>query len=286
MRLRKIHWMGMIFAVIAITCAIIFLSSEKIFYFILGISMIIGALPFIVSLIIENEKEKELDEMFLEFSRNLVESVKSGTPISKSIINLRNKNYGRLSSYIKKLANQISIGIPVKQALETFAYDTKSKVILRAIMLIKEAEHAGGNIESILESTAQSISEIENLKKERRAAISSLVVQGYIIFLIFIIIMLVMEFQIVPMTSGIADVSTSTDSSLGTVGGFGTFQFTSLTAEELSRPFLFLLITQGLFTGLVIGKLSDGNLKSGVKHSFFLIILAILISTGARFFLG
>ena len=29
--------------------------------------------------------------MFLEFARNLVESVKSGTPISRSILNIRKK---------------------------------------------------------------------------------------------------------------------------------------------------------------------------------------------------
>ena len=58
--------------------------------------------------------------MFLEFSRDLVEGVKTGTPISKSVINIRNKNYGSLNPYIDKLANQISLGIPIKDALDNF----------------------------------------------------------------------------------------------------------------------------------------------------------------------
>jgi hypothetical protein len=38
--------------------------------------------------------------------------------------------------------------------------------------------------------------------------------------------------------------------------------------------------------GLVVGKLAEGKLKAGLKHSFILITIALLISTGARVFLG
>jgi hypothetical protein len=46
------------------------------------------------------------------------------------------------------------------------------------------------------------------------------------------------------------------------------------------------LVFQGFFAGLVIGKLSEGTVKSGLKHSIILVIIAILISTGARVFLA
>ncbi len=101
--------------------------------------------------------------MFLEFSRNLTESVNIGTPVSKSIINMSRKKYGALTPYIEKLGNQISLGIPVHRAFENFARDVNNPVISRAVSLISEAERAGGEIDYILESVAQSISEIENL---------------------------------------------------------------------------------------------------------------------------
>ena len=78
---------------------------------------------------------------------------------------MKGKNYGALSPFVRKLANQISLGIPVDRALQTFADSTGSSVISRAVALIKEAEKAGGEIDYILESTAKSISEIEKLKK-------------------------------------------------------------------------------------------------------------------------
>lgn len=277
--------MGIIAAVITIIVNLIFLRKEKIFYFILGIAVVIALLPFLVSFFIETEKEKEKEEMFLEFSRNLVESVKAGTPISRSIINAREKDYGSLAPHVNKLANQIALGIPVKDALETFALDVNSTTIRRAITLISEAEQAGGEIDTILESVAKSVSQTEKLKKERKAAIYTLVVQGYIIFFIFIIIMLVMEFKIIPMGAGLGFGEQGSLSDLN-IGSVGMPLGKSMSAEELARPFFYLLLAQGFFAGLTIGKLAEGTLKAGIKHSFFLTVLAWLVSTGARAFLG
>ena len=287
MEIKKIHIIGIVFVVIGISVSyILFMMPEEpkpeLFYFITGLAFVAGAFPFIVSLMLESSKEKENNDMFLEFSRNLVESVKSGTPISRSIINLRYKHYGSLTPYIQKLANQISLGISVKSALEIFARDTNSKMILRSVTLISEAEKAGGEIENILESVAKSVSEIENLKKERRFSIYNLVVQGYIIFFVFIAIMLIMQFKIMPMTSEISKVSE------GGGGGFGMFGESGEKAvdfNEIVKPMFYLLILQGFFTGLVIGKLAEGNFKAGIKHSFALIALSILIYTGVKAFL-
>src|SRR3989344_1240323 len=186
MKLTKLHWIGIIAAAIIIGLAFALFWKDRMFYFISAIGMISALLPFLMSLISESKIEQEKNERFLEFARNLAESVKTGTPIGKSIINMSSKDFGSLSPHIKKLANQISLGIPIGRALETFAFDINSIVIRRAISLIREAENAGGDIEHILDSTAESIYQIEKLKRERKAAISSLVVQGYIIFLIFV----------------------------------------------------------------------------------------------------
>ena len=284
------HWIGMVFGLATmIVDAIFFLNAEdmNLFFFIFGIALVITLSPFMLNIVLENKKEQGIDEMFLEFSRNLAESVNTGTPVSKSIINMRKKNYGPLSLHVQKLANQIELGIPVHRALQNFGNDVGSPVINRAIALIMEAERAGGEIDYILDSVANSISEIEKLRKERKAAIYNLVVQGYIIFFIFIGIMLVMQFKILPLTAGsgttigffTTDVNQLKDLSVGDVSAEG------LTPEIITRQFLYLLIAQGVFAGLTIGKLAEGTMKAGIKHSFILSITAFLVSSGANLFL-
>lgn len=285
-RIKKMHLIGILIAFIIIVLSLIFLRTTDVFYFVFGISLFIGGFPFFLSLILESNITREKDEMFLEFSRDLVESVRSGTPISKGILNIRSKDYGSLNPYIEKLANQIYLGIPLKSALETFARDLRSKTIRRAVNIISESEKAGGQIEDILEAVSKSVSQIEKLKKERRSAMYSLVVQGYIIFFIFLIIMLVMEFKILPIATGLGEGLGGVDTG-GMGGGLGgMIGGDTLTPEQMTRPFLWLLIVQGFFAGLVIGKLSEGDIFGGLKHSFILVVFSILINTGAKFILG
>lgn len=281
MELRNTHIVGLVLGGIVIAAAFFFMNTE-LFFFLLGIGIIIMISPFILIVMKESNIATEKEEMFIEFTRSLVESVKTGTPISRSIINVKSKSFGVLSPHIKKLANQISMGIPLGTAMQIFAMDVNNKTISRSVTLIGQAEKAGGDIGRILEDVAGAVSTSDKIKKERKASISTLVVQGYIIFFVFMIIVLVMQFKILPMIEGIAGLGTG----IGGVAGIGGAGGGSLDQTELSSSFLYLLMIQGLFSGLTIGKLSEGNIKSGVKHSFALVLLSFMVSTGANLLFG
>jgi archaeal flagellar protein FlaJ len=285
MKFGKAHWIGMIFAVVILAVAFLLFLGDDLFFFLMGIALVIFILPFVAGVVLESQAERDKSERFLEFSRNLAESVKSGTPIGQSIINMRNKNFGNLSPHVEKLANQISLGIPINRAFQTFAKDIESGTIQRAVTLIREAENAGGHIDNILDSVAKSMYQIEKLRKERKAAIYNLVVQGYIIFFIFIGIMLVMQFKVLPLTADVGGLGEVGDFE-GVGGNIPTVGGAVASPEQLGRPFLFLLLVQGIFTGFTVGKLAEGSIKAGIKHSFILAIAAFLVSTGASVFLG
>jgi archaeal flagellar protein FlaJ len=280
-QIRPIHWGSAILALVIIIASLFFTAS-KAFFLIIGIGIIIGIVPFVFSVIIESKNSAKKEQMFLEFSRNLVESVRSGTPISKSIVNVRKKPYGVLSPHVNKLANQISMGIPLTTALEIFSKDVNNKTISRALTLIGQAEKAGGDIGGILEAVTEAVTTSDKLRKERKAAISTLVSQGYIIFLVFIIIVLVMQFKIIPLVSGIADVGSAT---IGPGGIGNVVTGAEIDADAISKSFLYLLLIQGFFSGLTIGKLSEGSIKAGIKHSFTLMLMSFLASAGANLFL-
>jgi len=178
---------------------------------------------------------------------------------------------------------RVLLGIPLGMALQTFSRDVDNPTISRSITLIGQAEKAGGDIGRILEDVAGAVSTADKIKKERKAAVSTLVVQGYIIFFVFMIIILVMQFRIIPIINNISGVGAG-----GAIAGIGGISAGGggLNQEELSSSFLYLLLIQGLFSGLTIGKLAEGNIKSGIKHSFALMLSSFLISTGANLFFG
>ncbi len=278
MKLTKKHWVGIIAGLVIVLVSILFflldVFSLQLLWFLIVLGIVIIAIPFVVGVVIEGGRRKDIEVRFLEFVRDLVENVKSGIPISKGIVQLRQRDYGVLSFHVEKLANQISMGIPLTTALRSFARDADNSVINRSVNLISEAERAGGDIETILESVAASVNQIDDLKKERKSAVYNLVVQGYVIFIVFIVIMLVLQFMILPWTADIAQVE-------GT-----SLNVHPVSEAQFATPLLILLLVQSLFTGLVIGKIAEGSVRYGIKHSFILVVLALLISTGAGVFLG
>lgn len=274
-KLEKMHYMGIVLGLIVIASSFLF---RRYLFFIIVLGVIIIILPFMISFLIKQNRQQEKEEMFLAFSRDLVENVKSGTPIGKSIINLERRNYGALSPHVVKLSGQISLGIPLSTALNTFANDTGSRVISRSVSLISEAEKAGGRIETVLESVANSVNQIDTLKKERKASVANLVTQGYLIFLVFIVIMLVLQYSILPLVTDLSLPS-------GEVGlSFGVGNPGNLT--NFSTPLFVMLLFQSFFAGLVIGKISEGSIRNGYKHSFILLAIALLVTTGARALFG
>jgi len=93
--------------------------------------------------------------------------------------------------------------------------------------------------------------------------------------------MLIMQFKILPMSSELS-VSGASLSSVGSIGNLGVVGGGG--AADVSKPMLYLLLTQGFFTGLIIGKLAEGSFKFGLKHSFAMVALSLLIYTGATAF--
>lgn len=267
------HWIGIAVGIVLAGGSMAIFEKEML-NFMLSLSLIIGSLPFLISMLTGQGKQREKEEKFLAFSRDLVESVRSGTPISKSIIQLRARNYGTLTPHIQKMANQLSLGLTLNESLNNFARDTNSRVIVRAVGLISEAERAGGKIESVLDSVSKSVDQIETLRKERKAAVSNLVTQGYMIFIVFIVIMLVLEFKILPLTADLGDLE---GPSLGLEVSGG-----SSDPADFAMPLFVMLLVQSTFAGLVIGKISEGTIKSGFRHSFILLSITLLVTTGAK----
>ena len=257
------------------------LEFKRFFYPIIVVAISIALGQFWIDFYNETKRQKDIEEKFLEFVRGLVGVVKSGISITKGIINVADEGYGALSPHVKKLARQIEWGIPIHRALVTFANDTENKVIKRSIAIIIEADKSGGDIEDILDSVSTSVVNIKKMKEERRSSVFSQILQGYIVFFVFIGIMLLLQLWLFPQLTGALNVADSNDFDVGTVGGVGSF-FQKGEQTNLDFAFFSLIMIQGFFAGIMIGKFSEGSLKKGLLHSVVMMTLAALIVTTAK----
>ena len=232
---------------------------------------------FFLDFLNENKRQKDLELKFLEFVRALVETVRGGVPIPRAIMQISNENYGSLTPYVKKLASQIEWGYPLHDALVIFSKDTNNIVIKKAVAIVIQAEKSGGDMGTVLQEITKSVVEIKKIKEERRANAYTQIIQGYMIFFIFIVIMLVLYKFLLPK---LETISSDILSGIGSTAMPGISGLGGSSAKVDFAPiFTGLVIVQGLFAGLMIGKFSEGSLKSGVKHSAIMIVLGYVVIT-------
>ncbi len=249
---------------------------KRFFWPILILALTLGWLHFWIDFYREMKRQKEIELKFLEFMRSLVETVKSGITIPMSILHISNENFGELTPYIRKLAHQVDWGIPLHRALVTFADDTGNKVIKRSVSIVIEADQSGGNIGDVMDSVAESVLNVKQMKDERRASIYSQIVQGYVVFFIFIGIMLVLQLWLFPKLTSLKG---PIQSGMGILGGSSSAEG---EAMNLDFSFFSLIMVQGFFAGIMIGKFSEGSIKKGLIHSLILMTLAAILITTAR----
>ncbi len=279
------HWIGMGIGSLIILLDFIFFFNftgeigAKVWYFspIIVMGLFLGGIFFIVDILNEGKRQKELEVKFLEFVRSLVENVRAGVTIPQAILHVSNSNFGALTQYIKKLANQIEWGYPLHDALTIFAKDTRNEVIKRSIAIVIEAEKSGGNMSAVLEAVTQSVLEVKQIKDERKSNAYEQIIQSYIIFFMFVVIMIVMQVYLIPKISVIsADIGTGIGSS--GLAGLGSG---SKSQVDFGPIFTATIIIQGLFAGLLLGKFAEGDYKAGLKHALAMIMSGYLITSTA-----
>ena len=236
--------------------------------------IILGAIMFIVPIALiryyEIWKIKAAENYFPQFMRDLVEVIRSGMTLPQAVKSVSVNEYGHLSPYIKKLDAHLEWGIPFDKALLKFSKSTGSKLVGRITSTIIESHRFGGNLTDIFESISSTSVEIERLREERKLYINSQLITGYVIFFVFLIVIIGLQKFLVP--------------SLGetTVG-----ELTTTAPEDMevqyAEIFRNLVILQGLFAGLVIGKMAEGAIAGGIKHSLILVIVGITIHTLSQF---
>jgi len=93
----------------------------------------------------------KIDSIFPDFVRDLAASRRAGMTFTNAILFTSKGNYGLLTDEIKKMAQQISWGSSVDEALSSFAKRINTVPIQRTISLILEASRSGGNVADVLD---------------------------------------------------------------------------------------------------------------------------------------
>lgn len=220
--------------------------------------------------------KKKMEKKFPEFLRDVVEGTRAGMSLPQAIQNTESGNYGPLDKKIKKMDAQLDWGIPFDQVLRNFGQETESALIKRSSETIVQAYESGGDIQDVLESVGDNIRTIKQLKEERESQLYGEMVTGYIVYFIFIGILIALTNYLLPnLASAQESLGGGSFSVLGGGGGSSLQQ----NIETYNTWFQRLVFIQAIFSGLIVGKLSEGEIRAGFKHAAILFAVGYIATT-------
>jgi archaeal flagellar protein FlaJ len=231
---------------------------------------IIALIPPAIVYLAESKRRDAIDNNIPHLIRDIADAGRSGMTLTRSIEISAERDYGPLTSELKKLIAKISFRVPLERALQYFADATGTTLSRRSAMLISEANKSGGDIQESMESVAKHVQEIQYLERKRRATLRPFIGVMYISFAVFLVTVYLLISSFFKQLA-----NTNFGGGGGGVGGVG-FNFVSLPLDKITAVFLYMAMVEALFAGMVGGKMATGYLKDGLKHAILLMMICFV----------
>ena len=268
-----------LFYLSGIICAIIIVVVD--FFVISKLSPVISQITYIFAAVAafspvmikfygKFNRKRQIESGFPIFLRDFIESVRSGMTLPQAFKSVSANDYGVLTTYIRKMSAQMNWGIPIEQVLLNFSKEIQSPLIGRIISTVIESHSFGGNLTETFEALSRTTAEVEKLRRERYVYLQSQVVTGYIVFFVFLAVIIGLNQFLTPSLSSIP---------VGGLGGLGQQIPPAELAKQYNSMYKNLVLIQGLFAGLAIGKMSQSSMIAGVKHSLIMILTGYITLT-------
>ena len=241
----------------------LYLRSLEIVYPIVNLlCVMLVAMPIIIIRYAGYAKKRTIETMFPVFLHDFTETVRGGLSITEALKVVSKNDYKELTTYVKKMAAQLDWGIPLEDVLIKFDKSVKSDLINRVIFSVIETHKFGGKLTDTLDALSNIVVQVDRLREERKTYLHSQLITGYVVFFVFLIVVVGLERFLFPTLTG--------------QSGKGAAEAIKSTSEFRSI-FMNLILIQGFFSGLTIGKMAEGVTIAGIKHSLILMFVGGIV---------
>ena len=209
-----------------------------------------------------------MEERFPEFLRDLAESRKAGMTMAKAVENAAKGDYGYLTPEIKKMAVQISWGVPFSEALKRFGERINTPLVMRTTTMVVKASETGGKVADVIEAAAKNVREIKILQAERKTEMKMYLMIIYVAFFVFLAVIAILSGMFLPKLI-------SASKSIGGAGSIGV-SIGGASIETYRFIYVCTALSQAIGNGIVAGALSEGKLIAGLRHAAIMVLITYL----------
>jgi flagellar protein FlaJ len=257
---KKIAWIvsGALGVIICVT-AILLLRGDTLFdeYFLLAV--VITVFPPAVLDYVDYRWKRAVDKHLPDLFRSIVQAQKTGMTLPQAMEEASKREYGPMTKELQKMVAQMSWGVSFEEALLSLGKRVDTGLMRQTIPLILEAQRSGGQVEKVfepLETFVQSTLTFDDERKNQTRPYLAIVYVAFFVFLFTIIILL--------------------KSFFGEAVDFELNRFELMPPSEARTIFFHMSSIQAFFGGLVAGKMGEGTVGGGLKHSVILLAVGYL----------
>jgi len=239
-------------------------------WFVVAILAFIG--PYGFYLAKRNREVKQIERRLPDFLRDVAEAGRFGMTLAEAIVVSSSGRYGKLTPEIKKMAAQISWGVPATEALRLFAQRVKTPMTQRVVAIIVKSSDAGGDVADVLTMVSHDTKEAQLTQDERRIAMSTYIAVIYISFFVFLVTIWILNVTFLPKmleaSGALADAGTAIASPLA--------ENLPEVVFSIQIAFYIAAIVHALGDGILAGVLDNGKIATGLRHSFIMLVVALI----------
>ena len=215
---------------------------------------------------------KAIERRLPDFLRDVAEAGRFGMTLAEAIVVSSSGRYGKLTPEIKKMAAQISWGVPATEALRLFSERVKTPMTGRIVSIIVKSSDAGGDVADVLTMVSHDAKEAQLTEDERRITMSTYIAVIYISFLVFLVTIWILNATFLPRmreaSESLQGASTAIESPLA--ANLPSVIF------NIKVAFFIAVFVHGLGDGILAGVLDNGRIPNGLKHSFIMLLIAVI----------
>jgi len=199
--------------------------------------------------------------------RDLAESVRSGLTLPRALEEASQRDYGPVSKELERAVSMFIMGAKFEDSLMFLAERLRRPVALKMSTILIEAHQTGGKLLEVLNTSVELFTSLDKYKEEQHTNMKPYMMTVYMATLTFLIIAFIMLHQFLAPLYAAKGGATVQQSGLLS-GVYDINYYASLL--------FWASVLESIFGGLVVGKIVDGNLAAGLRHSVILMVVTFV----------
>ena len=244
----------------------------------LGTTWWLGIAPFLlatvpVAVLHEHERRRalEISERFPEVLSILASANRMGIGVVDAFDLVTRWTGGALADELERTRNDVRWNHDLTGALTRLADRLHVPDLSRTMSLLAEGSRSSGDLHGVLQVAATQTRNHARLRRARRREIGSYVAIVVLGFLVYLLVILIME---VSYLQPLADLP---EPSVPDAAGDAPIPLAGGPVEQYRVLFIHSTLIQAIGSGLIAGKLAENDALSGLKYSIGLVVLSMAV---------